>query len=246
MSCRKERHFEEPYFLPERSSYLKEETVTWHDQHESGVKKISFDFQIPSDLEVYAVMLLHSVVHPTVKRTFDNIKSVLHRMGAFKSGTDSINAYYVIDSPAIDAYRVLVNNDRKSTIGVFKKKRPDIEEPGATVSVAQTHARRWITVLRLYCAIDGYFPHIAQGKWKNLVTHYKMKVINNENFSVFRNSHTYLCTCSWKVLLMRTRMDLKLTMKITWSPWTSTSQNKEVSSACVHILRTELTNDILL
>lgn len=155
----------------------------WHEQHNTGWNKISFDFQIPVDLEVYGAMLLHAALNPLVKRTFDNLQTSKRRPGSFQTNSDSINAYLVIGSPAIDAYRLLVREDRRSSIGLYKKKQNataedeiQTEPEGQSQATTQAYNRRWITALRLYCAIDGQLPHLAQGKWKEYVMHYKMKV----------------------------------------------------------------------
>lgn len=169
--------------MPDRSQKLRLENITWHGQNEPGKNKISFDFQIPADLEVFGCMLLHAAINPSVKRTLDNIQKSTRKPGAFKSNSDSINAYMVIDSPAIDAYDVMVKQDRQSTIGMIKKRiqttsSDDVaaDETENQIRQQNNFNRRWITALRLYCAIDGYLPHVAQGKWKSLVTHYKLKV----------------------------------------------------------------------
>lgn len=176
--ARKDRHFEEAWFLPERSTQLKQETIRWQDQHKPGCPKLAFDFQIPADLEVFATMLLHAVVNPSVRQTLENVRIHARRPGAFKSSAQSINAYLVIDSPAVEAYRLLVNNDRESTIGVSPPQRDLAEESIEEVVLTKANkTRRWITALRLYCAIQGYLPHVdTTDRWKEYVTHFKMKV----------------------------------------------------------------------
>lgn len=167
---------EEPYFLPERSKDLRNESLFWHHQHLPGFPKISFDMQIPIDLEVYGIMLLHAAVNPSVKKTLLNINKPFRRDGAYKPDSESINAYLAVGSPAVDAYRIMVKQDRVSTVGVALLPNKDEDFLPEDSTTAQTSNRRWITALRLYCAIDGHFSNIANGKWKGIVTHYKMKV----------------------------------------------------------------------
>lgn len=196
-NLRKDRHYEEPYFLPQRSRALKDESAQWHDQHLSGKLKISFDYQIPADLEVFAIMLIHAAVNPSVKNTFNNLKRDPKRNGSFKSSADTINASLVIDSPALDAYRLLVNNDRRTTIGLppsQNRQLLDHSDERDTPDAYNIKCRRWITTLRLFCAVEGYLPHLSNGKWRDYVTHFKLKVsFTCLNFYIVTKKHiTYL------------------------------------------------------
>lgn len=80
----------------------------------------------------------------------------------------------------------MVLSDRQSTIGVKDNVTSTTDEPQAdgdnddeTPSLmVQNMNRRWITSLRLYCAIDGSLPLLATGAWASIVTHYRRKVSN--------------------------------------------------------------------
>lgn len=139
---------------------------------------MSFDLQIPLDLEVYGAMLLHAAVNPQVQKTLYKLYVPVKRVGSYRAEQDTINAYLAVDSPAITAYRVLVQEDRAQTIGILPStsQEPDAPIDGDGSTIVHMLHRRWITALRLYCAVDGSLPHLANGKWKSIVTHYKIKV----------------------------------------------------------------------
>lgn len=211
---RKDRNYEEPYFIPERAKRLKDESITWHDQHKPSCEKVSFDFQIPLDMEVYGTMLLHAALNPLLKRTLENLQQNNKRPGSFQTSTDTINAYIAVGSPAADAYRLMVSHDRKSTIGILKKgneegnNRRDEDDPSSEY-MQQSRNRRWITALRLYCAIEGHFPHLLKGKWNQLIQHYKSKVSRHVTMDSTLSNACNSCSISQMTIMKAPKAMMK-------------------------------------
>lgn len=172
----------------ERSTLLASETKNWNDQATRGKLKVSFDFQIPVELETYAAILLHAALSASALKTLGYLQKrddLQHgKSGAIRPDHTKINPYLAVGNrKAADIYKVMVLSDRQSTIGVKDKKKntttednkdeQDDEQPSLSV---QNMNRRWITCLRLYCAIDGSLPLLATGAWARIVNHYKRKV----------------------------------------------------------------------
>lgn len=175
----------------ERSTNLIIETKNWQGQNEKGKVKISFDFQIPVELETYVAIMLHGALSASALKTLGYLQKThdaCHgKAGAIRPDHSKINPYLAVgNKKASDVYKVMVLSDRQSTIGVKDNVTSTTDEPQAdgdnddeTPSLmVQNMNRRWITSLRLYCAIDGSLPLLATGPWASIVTHYRRKVSN--------------------------------------------------------------------
>lgn len=183
-----------PYFNLDNYSEIELKLEGTYDKRRTGEvldqPPISLEEQIPLELEVKLMMLLHACFDADVHQLLTALeyKPEKPTRGTSTPDMSKLNALHTVNHPLSTYYLMLVKSDRQSTVEAVLGRN----DHWSVHPEQALRNRRWLTALRLYGGIMGLWPHaslstdgrlewkpdgmLTHPKWSNIARHYRGKV----------------------------------------------------------------------